>query len=1515
MIFNKDGLSQFDVRIEETEYITFENGKVKFIIWRLRNGKKYFWHGIAPIRITRVPRLQTPTAQLAMDPSQRMEKDRQFFLQEMDQVNAALWERRIPISLKIALRNTAEGEVIYWVYYAIARSKSKAELLKRLEQRLIYMVRVFEGRFRQIKYTFLTVDEATDLFNLENCRYVSVLTGIPSRSGTSDMPREQLEVIRSAIGMEGDINIILYPVSREEILEALDVITKEYMTPIQSNMMGTDGFSFFISLPITIAVNTSEHSAESLSRSSIHSIQEAKALQKIFSHQESKVNTHSISHSVTHGRSESESNIFSIADSEAISKMQKISQTISRSKTHTEQYSLTKQLSETIMDQYSKGIVRSESIGETVGRSYTRGQALTESLAEIHNYTRGRTEVLANSLTNTMGEIHGRTISEQYGLTESQAYSMQQGLSRGHTIGRQELFGEMFSQSKQYSNQYMLSRGHAQQIGYGEQFTRSEVIGTQISRGYTRTMGFARGYTVGQSLQHTVGLNKTIQQGVSYYDHLATTTTGRNVHYSEQILKDYNMKAISDAETFRFGGAIGEAWAVYRYLDRFSDLPEWVKALITGADIAKNIIEIGAGSIPFVGKQYGELMHKLFNAHYQRAGSQTYYDMIDPSKGYFQKTISQGYTDINTRSLYYDPFGGRPRVESESMALARLESFSRVYNYSRSFNFTQSMGYQDMFSRSFQTGIAMGRSRNIGFTDSYQFSTGYGFSNAITKGLSRQHGLSMQDSIMRSELYGLTRGLSKSHMQGLAINEQHQRSIAIGETHSRGISESETIGQTYTKGITRSYLETEMKQISHVRGIAESETYSRAYSKTRGIAETRGEAIAETTGEAIQRGLQEGQTIGRTQTHGLQRGHSSIKSQSIGYIDAVALGTTVGESTGNTYTMGQALGKSTIFSRVLGRSFSQMMSGGLVPTFGVTHTRQWKKEELNRLLIYLDAYRRRLEKAKLEGAWHYTAIITSKRQAWMYALASTLESALMGPLSEPEGIKLHVIEDPKIKELLSKYSVLGILPKIKREDKWDGFGVDKYKYATLINTYEATTITHLPRTELPGIKQAAEDVPIVFNMNPPEDYIKSEDYKISLGWIVNIHKDEATGIELKIPVSRLSHTLIVGKTQYGKTNLSIKLVAELANNGYDVIVLDWKHTWRKLVSLIEDQDRVLVFTLAKDVAPLTANPLRPPATVPPEIWAELIADLFAYAYAPFPRSRSIVLEELTQLYRQFGVFDNHGDPNFTNYPTMVDLLGAIQERQRRRSEVSLYGRGEIESINAILSRLWQYGNQNYPLHEYFGSEQVGIPIENLYTSGRVIILEAAGLFSAHRQFILSWLAAGAYLHQQGLARPRERPLIIVFEEAHNIIPNEEKLETLANVKIQESIFETMVREALEYRIILFFIGQNPGDLPNKILTNTDLKITFRLEESKDQEAELIVKQLGFDPRWDHRHIARFLSRLPRGRAIAKIPFTTKQEDAWPYYIETQYIGQIEYPTDEEIRNMMENRIQPLFPRS
>jgi len=381
------------------------------------------------------------------------------------------------------------------------------------------------------------------------------------------------------------------------------------------------------------------------------------------------------------------------------------------------------------------------------------------------------------------------------------------------------------------------------------------------------------------------------------------------------------------------------------------------------------------------------------------------------------------------------------------------------------------------------------------------------------------------------------------------------------------------------------------------------------------------------------------------------------------------------------------------------------------------------------------------------------------------------------------------------------------------------------------------------------------------------------------------------------------------------------MVSQLARMGYDIIVLDWKNTWRKLLRMV-DPNRVLIFTLAKnDVAPLYANPLRPPVVryhndprqrivVPPSMWADVLAELFAYAYAPFPRSRSIVLEEIDNLYRQTGVYENHGDPRFTEYPTMSDLVDAVLRRLERVTP-QVHGRGEIESINAIRSRLWEYRTPTRILNMEFGTHRIGIPIERLYEGGRIVIIEAFGLTGSHRQFLLSWLATGAYMYQMAVGRPRERPLLIVLEESQHLIPPQTILE---EVHIMESVWETMFREIGEYNIWLWAIAQVPSRLPITVLGNTPFKLVFNLSSPSQQtkDADIMLEQLSLDPRWDHRHVKRFLTRLPPGQAVVRLPEFPRQEYGWPYLVQVPYIGEFDLPTDDEIRGRMVNIIRSLI---
>lgn len=82
-------------------------------------------------------------------------------------------------------------------------------------------------------------------------------------------------------------------------------------------------------------------------------------------------------------------------------------------------------------------------------------------------------------------------------------------------------------------------------------------------------------------------------------------------------------------------------------------------------------------------------------------------------------------------------------------------------------------------------------------------------------------------------------------------------------------------------------------------------------------------------------------------------------------------------------------------------------------------------------------------------------------------------------------------------------------------------------------------------------------------------------------------------------------------TGEGKTNLAYLLAIQLLKSGVPFIVIDWKRSWRNLLTL---QDRfpelkqVQVYTIGRDALPFMWNPFRAPPGSDRELWISTIAE-------------------------------------------------------------------------------------------------------------------------------------------------------------------------------------------------------------------------------------------------------------------------------------------------------------------
>ena len=95
----------------------------------------------------------------------------------------------------------------------------------------------------------------------------------------------------------------------------------------------------------------------------------------------------------------------------------------------------------------------------------------------------------------------------------------------------------------------------------------------------------------------------------------------------------------------------------------------------------------------------------------------------------------------------------------------------------------------------------------------------------------------------------------------------------------------------------------------------------------------------------------------------------------------------------------------------------------------------------------------------------------------------------------------------------------------------------------------------------------------------------------------------------------IQHMAVVGRSGSGKTNLGFQVLTSLKGKGKPFLVFDWKRNYRDLLSLPGFQD-VEVYTIGRNIAPLSFNPLIPPAGTDPKTWLKKLNEVIAHAYCP-----------------------------------------------------------------------------------------------------------------------------------------------------------------------------------------------------------------------------------------------------------------------------------------------------------
>lgn len=196
-----------------------------------------------------------------------------------------------------------------------------------------------------------------------------------------------------------------------------------------------------------------------------------------------------------------------------------------------------------------------------------------------------------------------------------------------------------------------------------------------------------------------------------------------------------------------------------------------------------------------------------------------------------------------------------------------------------------------------------------------------------------------------------------------------------------------------------------------------------------------------------------GQTVGKSLTEGQSTGYGQNVSHSQGI------------SSGNSYTTSNGQSKGTSAGNSGTASLGTSSSMGLGPSIGYSKSYQWMDQGVKDLLELLDYQNERIKKAlRGQGAFYtYVYIACPNRDALATAQA-VAKSTWQNDYALIQPLQVLDLTEREQKHLL--YHFAAFSADVSKEDV---FGVEEYKYCTVLLPEEYVAYTHLPRISEGGI--------------------------------------------------------------------------------------------------------------------------------------------------------------------------------------------------------------------------------------------------------------------------------------------------------------------------------------------------------------------------------------------------------------------------------------------------------------
>jgi Helicase HerA-like C-terminal/Helicase HerA, central domain len=325
-------------------------------------------------------------------------------------------------------------------------------------------------------------------------------------------------------------------------------------------------------------------------------------------------------------------------------------------------------------------------------------------------------------------------------------------------------------------------------------------------------------------------------------------------------------------------------------------------------------------------------------------------------------------------------------------------------------------------------------------------------------------------------------------------------------------------------------------------------------------------------------------------------------------------------------------------------------------------------------------------------------------------------------------------------------------------------------------------------------------------LTPPE--VKDSKGQYLLGDIM-YNKNKLQQLNLK-PEDFLKQVGIFAITGEGKTNLAYLLALQLVKSKTPFMVIDWKRSWRNLLSLKDkhpELNDVKVLTIGRDILPFLWNVFRAPPGTDKEFWVGAISDALERSHLSGPGVAYYFNKIYSKLFKEL---PEDFCPNF---------FDGIRELKN----IKVYGREANWKQTAL--RIFQSFTLGKAKRVF--NTRKPIKLEDLLDKPVILELDLEmpkPLRMFFSEIILRWI----HLYRLTQGETDKLKHVLFLEEVHNLFAQN------SFVKSSNSL-ENLYREIRGFGEGIVSITQHPSLLPIELLGNCHTQIYLGLQHADDIE--------------------------------------------------------------------------------